>query len=1305
MIKKTWKKALAGLCAAVMMFSSVGPVAIETQAAAEISYNDFIESSTGVKMNLQAYFAKDDMRMFAGATGGIQGVTEDRIEPTATKVFDGDESTAVIFRSVNNKWAGDIANGDYIKIGFENATEVKTVKMVFDAAQASDFFNGAVLEYLPSGSETWETIKEYPVGENVKLVDVVLENAVSATAIRLTNLGEKMSGENGRWIRLKEVYVQTADVYARTLRAFDSTILANNASASSTQGESTGKDGKAAWAFDDADHWWHSKYDNSGSGTGGNPSTSNPIYIQTGFGQKWNVEYITYAPRLDVTACNIKDYSVWIANLDNPTDTPSEEDFKMVAVGTLEDAAKVHKIDLGGVREATHIRLRTTSVHNHNNNHVTAKFIKVYGYDVNTSAKQSMLGLGETYTEEFEGVKEFGESSDDTIVSVSNYIDSARLYDRLNGSECTPGIAGNFNETENANIKLSDAEVVFTTGDGDGNWKVYNPKTNKYVVKTGSAYVELSNDANAKENQLNVIKTTTEVGSTFRISRASDIGRYTIFYYKKMLFDTNGTYSASWADGTYELVLLEKQKNVSENDVIPGYTRASEIVSGKTYLITYLWNDGDAKQVIVLYPNATSTTGQTKYVVSKETEELKTLTTVTAVAPGRTTAVIGGVTYDISVVDKNANNAEKDIPVELLSNSTGSQHGDDGKEGPLRYAFDGNENTLWHSDYSGNAWWKTTGNVHVDHLWVAMKFVTPTEVDAVRYLPRNNNGDITSYVVMGTVDNGATWTKLTEGIWTRSGWQIATFAPQVVTGIKLIAIQTAGDTQNRFAAAKELRVRATSAITASLNVTAPTKTTYELNEAFNAEGLVVTRDYNNGEYYSVTLTDADYTVTGFDAATKGDKTITVTDNKYNTTATFTVNVTCSHPEDQVETTPGEDSTCTETGLTEKKECGVCGDVLAEQTEIPVKDHVWSDWTTVEEPTCTKVGSEERTCSVGGETETQEIPVKEHEWSDWTTVEEPTYDKAGLKERTCSVGGEKETEEIPALVREAEFKEASASLTGTIGLNFYVQVNEPKELENLSVRLTRQKENATKPEVKVVELGTVAAEATGTRAGWYKVTFNVAAKEMTDAITADILNDGVVIATATESVKTYATKAKEYYKDNTNLVALLDAMLNYGAAAQLEFEYREETLASTVNLTEKFANTTVAVENAPTITKDEEFDTTKVDLSQVSLLLKEDTVLRLYLKTGKDVDLTTYKVTPALVEGKKYAEVPSISAQNLEERQTFTIADKDGKMITVEYSPLDYAKAVAASSDDADLVNVAKALYEYYVCAETYFTNK
>ena len=122
------------------------------------------------------------------------------------------------------------------------------------------------------------------------------------------------------------------------LRAFNSETLAKNAKANSEQwplDQWSNTDGKAAWAFDDEDHWWHSRYSGSsadGEVQDGKPSASNPIWIQTGFGKTW------YVDSIDVTGRGlgqIDKYEIQVANTDKTKDQVTDEDFTVVKIGNL----------------------------------------------------------------------------------------------------------------------------------------------------------------------------------------------------------------------------------------------------------------------------------------------------------------------------------------------------------------------------------------------------------------------------------------------------------------------------------------------------------------------------------------------------------------------------------------------------------------------------------------------------------------------------------------------------------------------------------------------------------------------------------------------------------------------------------------------------------------------------------------------------------------------------------------------------------------------------------------------------------
>ena len=82
----------------------------------------------------------------------------------------------------------------------------------------------------------------------------------------------------------------------------------------------------------------------------------------------------------------------------------------------------------------------------------------------------------------------------------------------------------------------------------------------------------------------------------------------------------------------------------------------------------------------------------------------------------------------------------------------------------------------------------------------------------MRYLPRQkgSNGKLTKVNVQISTDNGAKWTTVVEGqkLEANSAWQKIKFDKEYenVTNVKLIPVETAGDTANKFASAAELRV-------------------------------------------------------------------------------------------------------------------------------------------------------------------------------------------------------------------------------------------------------------------------------------------------------------------------------------------------------------------------------------------------------------------------------------------------------------------------------------------------------------------
>ncbi len=183
-----------------------------------------------------------------------------------------------------------------------------------------------------------------------------------------------------------------------------------------------------------------------------------------------------------------------------------------------------------------------------------------------------------------------------------------------------------------------------------------------------------------------------------------------------------------------------------------------------------------------------------------------------------------GTTYTtnitVQVVEPgSAKDPTNDYPLDKLTVTAGGSESavlNVNNDGNVYAAFDGNENTKWHTSYN-------TSNF-ANQAWVVMKFEEATVVDAVRWLSHNGNGAVGKYEVYGTTDdvtiavdsttnNGnnsvsnesdISWTKLCSGTWTKdSNWHLANFPATELKAIKVKVLEGF----NNYANAKEIRVR------------------------------------------------------------------------------------------------------------------------------------------------------------------------------------------------------------------------------------------------------------------------------------------------------------------------------------------------------------------------------------------------------------------------------------------------------------------------------------------------------------------
>lgn len=164
--------------------------------------------------------------------------------------------------------------------------------------------------------------------------------------------------------------------------------------------------------------------------------------------------------------------------------------------------------------------------------------------------------------------------------------------------------------------------------------------------------------------------------------------------------------------------------------------------------------------------------------------------------------------------DLAADDDVRDYDVTKIAPKASSEQAESGQQGPIRFAFDKNSDTLYHSVWAGAA---------QDQLYVDMRLADAAPVEAVRYLPRQDKGDgssnglVETYSIWYRNGDSEDWAKCADGSWNTNdrSWQIAQFDKPVTA------------TQFRFKAEKSVTNRLPlsfmSAAEIRLRTAAPTK--------------------------------------------------------------------------------------------------------------------------------------------------------------------------------------------------------------------------------------------------------------------------------------------------------------------------------------------------------------------------------------------------------------------------------------------------------------------------------------------------
>lgn len=281
-----------------------------------------------------------------------------------------------------------------------------------------------------------------------------------------------------------------------------------------------------------------------------------------------------------------------------------------------------------------------------------------------------------------------------------------------------------------------------------------------------------------------------------------------------------------------------------------------------------------------------------------------------------------------------------------------------------------------------------------------------------------------------------------------------------------------------------------------------------------------------------------------------------------------------------------------------------------------------------------------------------------------------------------------------------------SLSGNIGVNFYMELSDTILYDNDAyMQFTLPNGNIT--QVMVADVKSSPQDVNGKN--FYIFPCEVAAKEMTDEITAQMFDgSGKSGAVYTYTVKEYADYIIEHpteFANSEKTVALVKAMLNYGAYSQIYFGYNTGELANDgVELVLPKITATNLEDKAPIISNNENVAT----FIAAYLSLKSETAANVKVEVANGVtpSITVNGVEVNLTSCPKSGEyyvltVDNIPADKLDEMYNFTLTS-DENTATLSFGALSYCyMALNNSSASEKAKNLCKAIYAYNTAANTY----
>jgi hypothetical protein len=288
------------------------------------------------------------------------------------------------------------------------------------------------------------------------------------------------------------------------------------------------------------------------------------------------------------------------------------------------------------------------------------------------------------------------------------------------------------------------------------------------------------------------------------------------------------------------------------------------------------------------------------------------------------------------------------------------------------------------------------------------------------------------------------------------------------------------------------------------------------------------------------------------------------------------------------------------------------------------------------------------------------------------------------------------------MQHAKIKYRSVSMKGNIAVNYYMLLSD-EVLQDPNAYMQFIMPNGDVVKINVDQGNRVKLSDGET----YSVfTCSVAAAEMTDDIKSQFFYTGGSSTENIYSVQTYAATILGSNKYDATSKALIEAMINYGAAAQKYFNYKVNDLVNDGLTTPNYSD--VAIEGYERIPDQ---GTDLVVFRTASLLMQSEITLRLYFVMDDSVAekfTVTYqgeKLKVGKKNGMYYVDVAGIVAAQLDEDVTVIIHD-GVEEATVTYNPLTYCATILNSEGYSDTAKeLVAALYLYNQAANKYFKEK